>query len=328
MNGKKSHKVFFIAEIASSHNGSKKNLIELVNNLLKTNIDAIKLQIFNYKELAHPSYKFFLSLKKVSFDKKFIEKIILKILKKKEVVLEPFDKESFQFCKKFKKSVSVKISSSDNNNKELLNEALKIFKNVFFSINSMNIRKIKKNLGNNINNRKIILTYGFQSFPTNINDLRLNFINKLNKKFQVCYADHTNANSLVDNILTINRAIQNGSKFIEKHVTLNRNKGYPDSDSSLELNEIIELLKFFRKKIPNKNKISSNEIKYSKFMARHAVLKKNVKKNQLLKYNDLSFLRTGFKGIMSDQINNYLGNFYNRNLKKNEILKKEFLNKK
>ena len=329
MSGKKSNKVFFIAEIASSHNGSKQNLQKLVSQLLKSDVDAIKLQIFNYKELVHPSYKYYKILKKIQLPRKFIEKIIKKILiKKKDVVLEPFDADSFKFCKKFQDKVSIKISSSDNNDKKILNDALKIFKHVFFSVSSMNIEKIKKNLDKNIDNKKIILTYGFQSFPTKIKDLRLNFINKLKKRFRVCYADHTSSNSLIDNILTINKAVLNGSKFIEKHVTLDRNKGYPDSDSSLEIIEFNELIKFYNKKIPNKDIISNNEKKYSKIMTRYAVLKKNVKKNQIFKYNDVIFLRTGFKGISLDQIKNYNNKFYNNNLKKNVLLKKEFFYKK
>ena len=63
MSGKRFRKVFFIAEIASSHNGSKKNLQKIVNELIKTDVSAIKLQIFNYKQLVHKSYKYYKILK-------------------------------------------------------------------------------------------------------------------------------------------------------------------------------------------------------------------------------------------------------------------------
>ena len=324
--GKNLKKIFFIAEIASSHNGSQKNLSNIVEKLIKSDVEAIKLQIFDHKKLAHSTYKYHKILKKISIKKNFMEKIISKILKKKKnVILEPFDDNSFKFCMKFKRRVSVKISSSDNNDKNRLKDSLINFKNVFYSISSMNIDKIRNNLGKYIKNKNIILTYGFQSFPTNINDLRLNFIEKLKReKFKVCYADHTNSNSLVDNILAINMAIKNGSNYIEKHVTLNKNKGYPDSDSSLEIDEFKELLKFYKKKIPNKNLISKNEKKYSKIMTRYAVLKKNVKKNSSFKEKDIMFLRTGVKGITLDRIKYYKKKIYNRNLSKNDIIQKKF----
>ena len=63
-------------------------------------------------------------------------------------------------------------------------------------------------------------------------------------------------------------------------------------------------------------------------MTRHAVLRKNVKKNQIFKYNDVLFLRTGSKGISLNQIENYNNKFYNNNFKKNVLLKKEFFYKK
>jgi N,N'-diacetyllegionaminate synthase len=330
MSGKKYNKKNFIAEIASSHNGSKKNLQKLVEDLINSNIGAIKLQIFNYQHLVHKSYKYYDVLKRIALPKKFIEKIIHLILKaKKDVVLEPFDNESLKFCKKFGNKISIKISSSDNTNKQLIKESLTVFKKVFISINGMDLKKIKKVLGKNITHKRLILTYGFQSFPTKIQDLRLNFIKILQKAgYRICYADHTSANSLVDNILTIKKAIDNGSEFIEKHVTLDRNKGYPDSDSSLEIKEFINLINFFNKEIPNKNLISKNEKKYSKNMTRYAVINKKINKNQIFKSEDVSFLRLGKKGITKDQIKKFKNKKYNNNFKDNEILKKEFFFKK
>ena len=330
MSGKRYSKIFFIAEIASSHNGSKKNLQKLVEDLIDSNISAIKLQIFNYQHLVHKSYKYYDVLKRIALPNAFIGKIIHIILKaKKEVILEPFDHESFKFCKKFGKKVNIKVSSSDNTNTQLIKDSLSIFKNVFISISGMDLKEIKKILGKKITNKRIILTYGFQSFPTKIHDLRLNFIKTLQKlKCSVCYADHTSAKSLVDNILTVQKAINNGSKFIEKHVTIDRNKGYPDSDSSLEVKEINELISFFNKKIPNKNLISKNEKKYSKNMTRYAVLNKKINKNQLFKIEDVSFLRTGKKGITKDQIGQFVNKRFNNYFKDNEILKKEFFFRK
>ena len=330
MSGKKYNKIFFIAEIASSHNGSKKNLQKLIESLIDSNVSAIKLQIFNYHYLVHKSYEYYDVLKRIALPKPFIEKIIHIILKaKKEVILEPFDDESLKFCKKFGNKVSIKVSSSDNTNTQLIKESLSVFKNVFISVSAMDLKKIKKTLGKNINNKRIILTYGFQSFPTKIHDLRLNFIKLLQRaKYRVCYADHTSAESLIDNILTIRKAIDNGSKFIEKHVTLDRYKGYPDSDSSLEVNEIKELISFFNKKIPNKNLISKNERKYSTNMTRYAVLNKKIKKNQIFKIENVSFLRTGEKGITKDQIKKFINKRFNNYFEDNEILKKEFFFKK
>ena len=57
--GKNLKHVEFIAEIASSHNGSLKILKKLVEKLMLSNLDTIKFQIFNLKKLAHPTYLYF-----------------------------------------------------------------------------------------------------------------------------------------------------------------------------------------------------------------------------------------------------------------------------
>ena len=59
-------------------------------------------------------------------------------------------------------------------------------------------------------------------------------------------------------------------------------------------------------------------------MTRYAVLNKRIYKNQIFKNEDVSFLRTGKKGITKDQIKKFKNKKYNNNFKDNEILKKEF----
>ena len=76
--------VEFIAEIASSHNGSTTILKKLVDKLIISNIDTVKFQIFDLDKLAHPTYKFYKILKKISISKFEYEKLIKKLIKKKQ----------------------------------------------------------------------------------------------------------------------------------------------------------------------------------------------------------------------------------------------------
>ena len=201
----------FIAEIASSHNGSIKILRKLVEKLILSNVTSIKFQIFKLNKLAHPSYKFFKVLKNISISSQAYKEIINKVLKsKKKVILEPFDNESFEFCKKFKKKVSVKISSSDNDNIDLIKTSLKFFDKVFITISGYKISSVEKLFRKLNRSKRVIFTYGFQSFPTDYRNLRMGFLKELKQKnMRVCYADHTSRDNIFQNIAIIRKAIEN-----------------------------------------------------------------------------------------------------------------------
>ncbi|WP_440926987.1 N-acetylneuraminate synthase family protein [Candidatus Pelagibacter sp.] len=323
--GKNLKHVEFIAEIASSHNGSLKILKKLVEKLMLSNLDTIKFQIFNLKKLAHPTYKFYNILKKISISNLEYEKIIKKVLKKKKVILEPFDYESLEFCKKFKNKVSIKISASDNENIRLIKTALENFNRVFISVSGYNISKVREIYKKFNKSNKIIFTYGFQSFPTDYKNLRLDFIKQIKKNhMKVCYADHTSRNNIFKNISIIKQAIDNGAQFIEKHVILDKNKEYVDKVSSLDVLELNDLKNFFIRRIKNKKTISYNEKKYSKIMTRNGVFLYKLNKGHILSKKDVIFLRTGQKGISENQINMYYKKKLKNNVKKGQIIEKKF----
>jgi N,N'-diacetyllegionaminate synthase len=328
LNNKKNTKeIKFIAEIASSHNGSKKNFLNLIKSLIKVDVDIIKIQIFKPDELAHSSYKFYKVLKRINLSYKNIDEALKFIFKnKKEVVLEPFDYSSYLYCKKYKNKAFLKISSSETDNAAIFNDALLNFKKIFFSVPGKNIKDIKKIFKNNHRYKnKIIPTYGFQSFPTNLKDLRLPMLKNLSKlNGNACYADHTSSDSIALNLLVISKSIKLGANYIEKHVTLDRFKNYPDSESSLDVHQFNEMIKFFKTQIPIKSTLSLMEKKYSVGMKKYAVLKNDIEKNSKVASKDIKFLRTGTRGIDINQFNKIEYLLTKKKLKKNEILQTEF----
>ena len=100
--------------------------------------------------------------------------------------MEPFDEESYEFCKKFKKKVCLKISSSESENINLILDAIKNFNKIFINVSGMSIEKIKKICSTILKKesykKKIIFMYGFQSYPTKVSILDLIFLNFLKKE--------------------------------------------------------------------------------------------------------------------------------------------------
>ena len=114
--------ILFISEIASSHGGNT----DLVNYLLKKHInsssDYVKLQIFKADALYNIKDKNYKKFKKIEISYFNWKKIINKYQGKSKLILEPFDRESYDFCKKFKKKVDIKISTSETDNIYIIKE--------------------------------------------------------------------------------------------------------------------------------------------------------------------------------------------------------------
>ena len=182
MSGKKlENNIKIIAEIASSHNGSIKNLKKISDIAVKQNSDYLKFQIFKNRNLCHKKSKYFKGLNKIEIDHSEWEKIIKKYEKKINLILEPFDEESYFFCKRFNKKNFIKISSSEQDNQIIIKDAIKSFKKVFINISGYSISEIQRKFGH-LNKNKVILMYGYQNFPTNLNKTRFKIINELKKK--------------------------------------------------------------------------------------------------------------------------------------------------
>tara|TARA_B100000965_G_C19575062_1_gene750956 strand:+ start:614 stop:1630 length:1017 start_codon:yes stop_codon:yes gene_type:complete len=330
MNGKKSTKdIKIIAEIASAHNGSLKKLDKLSKVAISSRADYLKYQIFDNKFLCHRSSKYYKGLNKIEISKKNWTKIINKYRGKIKLILEPFDEDSYKFCKKFKNSVDIKISSSEQDNLPLIRDAEKSFKKIFFNISGYRNNETIKILNKFIKSKKkFVFMYGFQDFPTNIYNIRFNLLKNLkNFSFTTGYADHSDTNN---NFLTYYSsviAINNGVKFIEKHITLKRKQKLPDYISSFEKKEFKNYITYIKNfnRISLNNTYSLKEKKYRDEMGKHAVLKYSKKKNQKLFLNDLIFLRTNYKGFK--RFNFYKkGKFkkikFLKNCDSNSILKK------
>ena len=235
-------------------------------------------------------------------------------------------KRVLSFVKNLKK-VSIKISSSDNENIDLIKKSLQHFDKVFISVSGYKISSVEKLFKKLNKPKKLIFTYGFQSFPTNLENIRMGFLREMKRKnMRVCYADHTCRDNIFENIAIISKAINNGSCFIEKHVILDKKKDYTDKISSLDVLELNDLIKFFKIKIPNKITISNQEKKYSSLMGKKGVFLNDLKKGQIFSKEKVIFLRTGPEGILEKNLNRFYNKKLKKDVKKGQIINKEFFN--
>ena len=315
--------MFVIAEIACSHNGKFSQLKRLVREASLSGADAVQFQIWNLKYMMSPKNKLFKKLKKIEFfENDWIN--IIRYTRQKFPKLKIFccfyEHTSFALVRKIKID-GIKINSSDLTNPLVLKEALKFNNHINLSIGGSSVEEInyaikllKKNKKSKLN-----IMYGIQNFPTKINEINLIRLNQLKESYKlpVGYQDHTSYKSKYRNHLCF-MAMAMGVKILEKHICYTRSKNSYDYESALlvdEFKSFVNEIKEFKKSLgkPISKNFSKSEKKYREFQKKSIVLNCPKQKGDIIRIQDISFLRTNKLGVSPHKLNYVIS----RQVKKN-----------
>lgn len=326
------NKVFVIAEVANSHQGSLEDLLKLINEVSKTNTDAIKFQKFYADELVDKQHTDFQLFKKLEFNRKEWSKIIKYAKSKKlRVFVDIFGIKSAKEISKMKVD-GYKIHSSDLLNPEILEFCALQKEPILISLAGAKIYEIDEALKILSKNKKeIIIMYGHQGYPTKIKDLNLRNLDEIKKRFNypIGISDHVDANSQMSLIVPL-LAISSGVKVIEKHITLDRNEKKIDYQSALNPNEfknLISLIRYTEKTLGKTNfQLTQSEEKYREKHRKKTIVKKTLKKGEKISVKNFEYKRVNSK-IQSVPFFDFKDNKVTKNIKKGEILSKEILSR-
>ena len=240
--------------------------------------------------------------------------------KKIKFLSSPFCIDSFNLLKKFNLDF-IKIPSGEITNLPLLNHIKKFKNNIILSTGMSNMNEIKKatNILRN-NRRRIILLHCNTEYPTPYEDINLNAMTSLRKKFdlEVGYSDH----SLGTHVPII--AASAGATVIEKHFTISKKMKGPDHASSLSPKELVKMIKLIRLTElilgSEKKKVSKSEKKNISIARKSLFASKNIKKGEKFSFKNLVCLRPG-TGISPMEILKICRKRAKRNFLKNEMIK-------
>lgn len=328
--------MYFIAEIGVNHEADLKKAFKCIKDAKDGGAQAVKFQCYKAEKLASKYAGAYWDKKEErensqlklykKFDR-FNQEDYLKIISyckklKIDFIVTPFDLDSIKF---FKNRVKYfKISSSDITNLPLIEKIAETKKPVILSTGAstkIEIRQAYKILKKKI--KKIILLHCILNYPTLKNNANLNMITDLNKEYSnVGLSDHSIPKDS-HKILIYSYLL--GVKYIEKHFTIFKKKKGNDHFHSFDKED---LKKFFKnlnelKKILGKNEKNflRSEVISRKNARRSIFYNKDLKKNNKLKKNDLIMLRPHI-GVSPFEYKKYIGKKTKRDLKKGEILKK------
>ncbi len=313
MNILEKKNLFIIAEMANSHEGNFETAKKIISAVSKTGADAIKFQRFFPDELAEPSHENYKLYQKLQMTQNEWKKLVQYSKKLKlSVFFDVFGKKSAN--KVLELGIDgIKIHSADVSNPNLLDLLSKKKIPILVSAAGCTEFEISKAISIlNHTKKPIILMHGYQGYPTQINDLNLNRIEYLNKKFglPVGLMDHVAGNSEMANIIPI-IGVSKGAKVIEKHITLDRQKKGLDYYSALNPKQFTEMVKLLKKSITSLGKsevsFSKNELNYRNIHKKNPIAKKTIRKGKRIEKNLLDFKRTKDKKLISFyEINNKL----------------------
>jgi len=260
-----------------------------------------------------------LSLREEKSLKNYIEK------KKLIYIATPFSYKAAKWLNDNKIKI-FKIGSGECNNIPFIKYVCSFKKPMIISTGMNNLDTVKKTV--KIVKRHNIphaLLHCVNLYPVEHKYIRLNRLNKMIRIFKdsiIGYSDHSIGNTIPIAALAL------GAKIIEKHFVINKNrKGY-DVICSMDKTELKHLLAASNKiheAFSSDKEIISKEEVTRKFAFHSVVSKKEINKNDVLGWKNLTTKRPGTGDFPSYKIYSLIGKKAKQYIKKNCLIKKKYI---
>jgi len=336
-----SYPCYVVAELSGNHNGKLSKILKLIDKAKKAGVDAVKIQAYQADTITINSVKEDFRIKKNNSWEKY--KNLYNLYKKAQT---PFSwlPRIFSYCKKKKitvfasvfdtKSIKIleklkcpayKIASPEITDISLIKEAAKTGKPIIISTGLADFEDIKLayNTISKVNKNLIILKCT-SAYPTKLEEVNLNTIFYLKKKFKcpIGFSDHT---------LGINTPIlaaSMGCNMIEKHLVENGKKTV-DSFFSLDDKNFSKMVNQIRANEIAKGKISldvSNSSLKNLNGRRSLYVVKKIKKGEKINKNNVRSIRPSY-GLHPKFYERILGKKVKKNLEFGERMLLRYVKK-
>ncbi|KAB7519449.1 N-acetylneuraminate synthase family protein [Halosegnis rubeus] len=237
-NGEFFCEIDVIAELANAHGGDRSKAVEMIH-CISESADAAKIQVFTADDLAveaHENYELYQELALSTDDLRAI--IDAAHEDALYVFADVFGDEGLQRI--IETDIDgFKIHSSDLTNHRLIEKVGREDKPTLVSAGGVTPMEINEALSRleRVTDAPLGLVYGFQNYPTKLEDAHLNrlrnLIHKYASEYWVGYASHVDGGT--DDAKSLPAwAVAVGADFVEVHTTLDRSQEGPDYYSSLE----------------------------------------------------------------------------------------------
>jgi sialic acid synthase SpsE len=198
-----------------------------------------------------------------------------------------------------------KLHSADLSNPALVAHVAALGKRIDLSVGSSTVDEIAAAIGwiRAASPAPIWLLYGYQNFPTRIDDVHLRYLRKLRQLFEmpVGYQDHTDAEDRAGFWIPA-AALGAGVTILEKHIMHDRTKKGADHQAALNPDEFAQFVRMVRdveKALGSgtPKPFSADELKYRRYAKKSVVAARALQAGHPLTGGDLLFMRAEALGV-------------------------------
>ena len=326
------HKPYIIGETAFHHEGDTAVLKTLIREAKNCGLDAVKfhllLDLDDYMSHDHEAINVLRPwcLNAEQWDEVLAETEGL------DVVLLCNDVKSVAYAvKKGALIKAIEIHATGINDPFLLEAASAFERTVIIGTGGSTLDEIQFALDvlNKNGKQDVFLMHGFQSYPTDFKDIKLERMNKLQALFglPVGYADHTDPQDPNNEFISC-LGIANGHNVIEKHFTHLFGEKRIDAQSAVSLDQlkrIKALAQITWESIGSEKPLglSEAELKYGNTgpMKKAIVARERILENEAVTLDKIAFKRTNkSSSIKQIELSKVLNNKANRTIEKDEII--------
>lgn len=331
-------KTYIIAEIGQAHDGSLGILHSYIDALADTGIDAIKFQThiaeaessnfepfrvkFSYEDATRYDY-----WKRMEFTQEQWKGIKDHC---DEVGLEFISSPFSNFSVDLLESIGVKkykIGSGEVNNFLMLEKIARTGKDIILSSGMSSFIELDETIEflKSYEN-KISLLQCTTKYPTLPEDIGLNIINELKKRYNIPIGLSDHSSTIYPSIA----AVTLGAEIIEVHAVFDKQMFGPDSKSSLTIKEIKDLVKgirFIEASLANQIDKSNNSQFESlkKIFEKSLSVNKDMEAGQIINFEDLEAKKPFGYGLPAKEYKKVIGKKLNKDLRQWDFLKEEDL---
>ena len=329
-------KMFLIAEVGQAHEGSLGMALSYIDSLAEAGVDAVKFQVHIAEAESSPQEPFrkkFSSQDKTRFDYWKRMQFNLdewKLLKKRcqekavEFLASPFSNAAVDLLEEIGVE-RYKIGSGEVNNFLLLQKIAETGKPLILSSGMSDFQELDASIDFlKVRNMKYSILQCTTAYPTRPENYGLNVIGELKQRYRVAvgYSDHSGS------IEACIAATALGAEILEFHTVFDRRSFGPDASSSLEIDQIAQLVKAVRNihralEHPVDKTDNSEYDGLKNIFEKSLAVNKHLKKGHVLSFEDLEAKKPKGLGLEAAKFTEVIG----RKLKR-DLVQWEFLNEK
>ena len=333
-------KAIVIAELSANHNGSLQRACDTIRAMADSGADIVKVQTYRPESLCLDVDNDYFGKRKAGLWK---GRTLWSLYQEAALPYEwhqplqalthelgmaffssPFDLEGVDFLETLNVPY-YKIASFEINHIPLIDKAARTGKPLIISTGVADDKDIELALKTcfEAGNTNVALLKCTSQYPASLNDANLHMITDMQKKFNVPIglSDHT-MGSLVP--MT---AVSLGARIIEKHFTLDRHDGGPDSAFSMEPDEFRDMVNQIRNVESCLGKVNYSVSEQDKLRRRSIFYCRDRSAGELIGEGDIKVLRNG-SGLHPKHMKSLIGATLTRSVNVGEPVLAEDLDKK